>query len=200
MAIWYQERGDTIVEVAFAFAIISFVIIASFASSSAAMRLGLSARQRNEATNLTQQQFEVLQGMRDSYLLQGTSPGWDTYRATIFGDTNTHPICGSTTPVTIHLTDTKSGNHTDSWTVASGVGLYATEIANYNLGINACYVDNFANDRIRFDVNVNWVSTGGTAQNSSASLEITNVNDIHQLNYMEIPLFETVRGRTGVIV
>lgn len=73
-----QEKGDTLVEVSIALAILSLVLASSFATASAAFRLGQSARERTQAINYLQQQAEALHNYRDNTpwpTLVGLGPG-----------------------------------------------------------------------------------------------------------------------------
>lgn len=65
------QRGDTLVEVLIAIAILSFVLASSYAVTSRAIRLGQSARERAQGVAFVSQQAEIIQ----SY----ASRDWDNF-------------------------------------------------------------------------------------------------------------------------
>lgn len=65
------QRGDTLVEVLIAIAILSFVLASSYAVTSRAIRLGQSARERAQGVAFVSQQAEIIQ----SY----ASRDWDSF-------------------------------------------------------------------------------------------------------------------------
>ncbi len=65
------QRGDTLVEVLIAIAILSFVLTSSYAVTSRAIRLGQSARERAQGVAFVSQQAEIIK----SY----ASRDWDNF-------------------------------------------------------------------------------------------------------------------------
>lgn len=65
MLSWRSQRGDTLVEVVMAAAILSVVLATSFNIASLSFRLGVQARERSEAVRLVQEQAERLHLYRD---------------------------------------------------------------------------------------------------------------------------------------
>lgn len=61
-----DQRGDTLVEVMIATAILTVVLAASYNIAGAVFRLGQSAKERTQAANLIQEQAEALRSFRDS--------------------------------------------------------------------------------------------------------------------------------------
>jgi type II secretory pathway pseudopilin PulG len=80
---WVQrsERGDTLIEVTFALAILGFVLLGSTAIAAAAFRTGQTARERTQVVEVAQAQMESLRNFRDNHswaeFRQGSLP---TYR------------------------------------------------------------------------------------------------------------------------
>ena len=78
------QRGDTLIEVTLALAILASVIASTTALAASAFRLGQNARQRTEAASLMQQASEMLRNQRDSAISQGPA-GWGTFLNSQFG-------------------------------------------------------------------------------------------------------------------
>jgi prepilin-type N-terminal cleavage/methylation domain-containing protein len=60
------QRGDTLIEVTMALAIIGMVITGAFVLSDKALQLGLTARERSQMVSAAQEQAETLISYRDS--------------------------------------------------------------------------------------------------------------------------------------
>lgn len=56
-----NNKGDTLVEVMIAVAVLAFILASSYTLSSYAARLGQSAKERNQAVAYAQQQAEIIQ-------------------------------------------------------------------------------------------------------------------------------------------
>lgn len=67
------QRGDTLVEVALALAILAAVLVGSTTVATRAFRLGTAARETSTAANLIQQQIEQLRNYRDTNIGHWTS-------------------------------------------------------------------------------------------------------------------------------
>ena len=63
----WNQRGDTIVEVAIAFAILAMVLIGAYVTAHRAFDLGQTSRERSQLINYAQQQAEALKSFRDSH-------------------------------------------------------------------------------------------------------------------------------------
>lgn len=61
-----DERGDTLVEVVMALAILSLVLVSSYTLATGTFRLGRGAGERTQAVNYLQQQVEALRTYRNS--------------------------------------------------------------------------------------------------------------------------------------
>ena len=64
---WLNERGDTLVEVTIALAILAMVLTGAFVTANKAFSLGQDAKERSQLASAAQQQAEALQSFRDSY-------------------------------------------------------------------------------------------------------------------------------------
>jgi hypothetical protein len=63
----FGERGDTLVEVTIALAILALVLTSSFALANRAFLVGQNAKERTQLVADAQQQIEALASFRDSY-------------------------------------------------------------------------------------------------------------------------------------
>ena len=190
-----HERGDTLVEVTIALAIISSVIAATASLSSAGFRLGQTARQRTEAASIMQQEAELLRNQRDADLTNGG--GWAAFTASILGGV-VAPTCGNspanlTLPYaipTIGNGNTSVKASTDLYgspipplTVTTSQGFYAT-------WLEVCAIGGSTDD-LRFTVQIRWLAAANSAtQQSSLDTELANVGDIQ-------PLAQSPQGGVG---
>src|SRR6266702_3861781 len=62
-----SQRGDTLIEVTFALAILGTVLLGSTAIAAAAFRTGQTARERTQVAEVAQQQMEALRSFRDNH-------------------------------------------------------------------------------------------------------------------------------------
>ncbi len=65
MTTWRNQRGDTLVEVILALAMLSFIVVSSLTLSLRAYRQGQEAKERTVISNLMQEQAEGLRSLRD---------------------------------------------------------------------------------------------------------------------------------------
>jgi len=68
-----EERGDTLIEVTFALAILGFVLMSSTVIAMTAFRTGQTARERTQVAAEAQEQMEALRSFRDNHT-------WDEFR------------------------------------------------------------------------------------------------------------------------
>jgi type II secretory pathway pseudopilin PulG len=73
------ERGDTLIEVTFALAILGAVLLGCTSVAAAAYRLGQTARERTSVAEVAQEQMEALRSFRDNSL-SGGAGSWDIFR------------------------------------------------------------------------------------------------------------------------
>ena len=64
---WNNSRGDTLVEVTFALAILGAVLIGSTVVTTGAFRTGQTAKERTEVASVAQGQIEALRSFRDNH-------------------------------------------------------------------------------------------------------------------------------------
>ncbi len=82
----YRQKGMTLVEILFAFAIIGTVVTVAYSSALRAWRTGVSANQRTQAQYMAQDQLERLRAYRDlsdSNTAQ-TEMNWDNFVSRVF--------------------------------------------------------------------------------------------------------------------
>lgn len=78
------QRGDTLIEVTIALAILTFVLTGAFVTAHAAYVEGQTAKERSMLTDIAQQQGEALESFRDSH----------TWQEFVYGSTGSHnPSC-----------------------------------------------------------------------------------------------------------
>lgn len=68
-----KERGDTLIEVVMATAIMTVLLVTAYNVANLAFRVGVQARERTEAIHVVQSQAERLRAWRDQ-LVQGIDP------------------------------------------------------------------------------------------------------------------------------
>jgi type II secretory pathway pseudopilin PulG len=194
----FSQRGDTLVEVTIAFAIVSTVISSSAILASTAVKLGNDARQRTEAAAIEQQVGELLRNDRDASIGQG-SDNWTTaFENPLRGSQPLFPVCGGTPiNVTIAPAPASAFSKGNTWTpVGSNVNsypisfpatstLYYTVQTNqwsYDTWVDACTLDNVpsANPQtLRFTVQIRWKSpSSGITQQSSLDTELVDIGNI----------------------
>lgn len=67
MSVSHNQRGDTLVEVTLALAILSLVLAGAFTTANRAFNLGQNAKERSQLVSDAQQQAEALESFRDSH-------------------------------------------------------------------------------------------------------------------------------------
>lgn len=67
MRLWREDRGDTLIEVTMALAILASVLTGAFMAASGAFRLGQTAKERSQLSSVAQRQAEALSNFRDSH-------------------------------------------------------------------------------------------------------------------------------------
>jgi prepilin-type N-terminal cleavage/methylation domain-containing protein len=115
----WRERGDTLIEVTIALAILSFVLLGSTAIASTAFRTGQTARERTIVSEAAQGQMEALRTFRDNHT-------WAEFRygsgATFQGieDMATTPCQYNATRRCFHMVLGNAGLGTTDWVPATG--------------------------------------------------------------------------------
>jgi prepilin-type N-terminal cleavage/methylation domain-containing protein len=139
----HAERGDTLVEVSIALAILAMVLVSAYNLANLSFRQGQAAKERTQAADFIQEQAEALRNYRDSHpwaqFLSDTAPG---------------------APATFHMSQSGS-----TWTVASG-GVTPPingQPSLYTLTISRTTV--VANEKYQFDISADWPSNLGGPPN-----------------------------------
>jgi type II secretory pathway pseudopilin PulG len=103
-----SERGDTLIEVTFALAILGFVLLSSTAVASTAFRIGQTAKERTQVADAAQRQMEALRSFRDNHTWAdfrqgqaGVFPGIDTVGGTCSFDATKQCFFMGTQPTTL---------------------------------------------------------------------------------------------------
>ena len=78
-AIPRSQRGETLIEITLALAILSMILLATFKLVSSGFALNELAKQRTQVSNLLQEQAEALRNYRDNTVKDTTS--WNTFSA-----------------------------------------------------------------------------------------------------------------------
>lgn len=144
LQVWSGQRGDTLVEVILAIAILSMVLVSSFNIASAAFRLGQSAKERSQAANLIQEQAEALRNYRDSHK-------WSS-DPTVSTDMMARLSTVGFTPSRFHMAN--SGN----WDFVGGAlqsGLFRVYVVATRDAVDP-------DDKVRFDITAEWEPSIGS--------------------------------------
>lgn len=162
-----KEAGDTLVEVALAMAILGAVIAAAYAVSNRAVRVGVQAKERNEAAQLQQYQAEALRNYRDNY-------GWTLFKTRMDSVKMTPASYGKTDPCG---TDAATSVTDRFYFTTTGSALPKWEIRDHQVNTPSVYrqcivarpvpdTDPNAN-KYRFDIHITWEPIGGGETNRS---------------------------------
>lgn len=153
-----NQRGDTLVEIIIAMAVLTAVLVSSTALVNRGFRLGLAARERNQASQLLQKQGEALHQYRDTH-------SWtDVLNSFPRGQQKHLAISGSTWAV---IDGPLAGGF------AGNTGVVWVEAVDYSPD------PLIGSDRIRFEIKSTW-KEAGNAQPSETFVRtfISNISDI----------------------
>jgi prepilin-type N-terminal cleavage/methylation domain-containing protein len=123
-----DARGDTLIEVTIALAILGFVLLGSTAIGAAAFRTGQTARERTQVAEVAQEQMEALRSFRDNHTwnefrhgnggsyqgidnVLGTACQWDGSRRCFHMELKSTGANTEWVPVTGPLTQATPGNN-----------------------------------------------------------------------------------------
>jgi|GEM_PF-887133 len=157
-----NSRGDTLVEVMIAVAILSMVLAASYTLSSHAARLGQSAKERTQAVAYAQQQAEIIQAYANRDWLQ---------------------------LVSILPVQNQPAHFNDAWELQAGSPLeYSADDVAANYKVQTTLIDKECSGvcstsspikQLTFEVTVDWesalpgpVDTNGNAERESTKLVV----------------------------
>jgi type II secretory pathway pseudopilin PulG len=138
-----SDRGDTLVEVVLAIAILGMVLVASFNVANAAFGLGQSAKERTQAANLVQEQAEALRNYRDSHRWNSLPPAASDMMSRL-------GVMGFA-PSRFHM------QNSGSWNFVGGAlqsGLFRVYIVATRDAVDP-------DDKVRFDITAEWEAIGG---------------------------------------
>ncbi len=161
-----SQRGDTLVEVAFAIAIVSVTLSVAYNLASRSFRLGQNAKELTQAVSLIQEQAEALRNMRDNYSRSGNT--WAGF-TTLVGLPNT---CTAVSPCSIQ----RSGSN---WVRSSSqtVGIFTI---SYVGTLFTASPDN--GNRAQFDITASWAPLGsGPTNTTTITTYLVNVDGIAPL-------------------
>jgi Tfp pilus assembly protein PilV len=134
------QRGDTLVEITIAMAILAMVLTSSVVLGVSAMHIGGESRQRSQAAELAQEQAEGLRSFRDT-------AGWTAF--------NTDTSIASGAPFHMDSTGGSWAADTGSFVPTIGGNPSAYTIAMTSTSLSA--------SERRFDITANWNAPGGRA-------------------------------------
>jgi prepilin-type N-terminal cleavage/methylation domain-containing protein len=200
-----KQRGDTLVEVTIAMAILASVITATVALGTSAFRLSTSARQRIDATTLMQQEGELIRNSRDHNVLYegNVGTGWTKFISDILTADPAHPaqysLCNSgATPVYMIVQPTTSFSNGNTWTTgdASNPNHYPTtnyltvknpQQGAYDTWIEVCSptAASASPEDLRFTIQMRWFDrTNKNTRQQQGNLDtvLTDISNIQQLN------------------
>lgn len=86
MRLWRNQRGDTLVEVVLAIAIIGAVLATSMSVATSSYQVGMQARERTQAANMAQGEVEKLLLYRDDQLSANLNNASTTFFDTIWAN------------------------------------------------------------------------------------------------------------------
>ncbi len=133
-----NQKGDTLVEVTIALAILSMVLVSSFSLAGSAYRLGSSAKERSQAANGIQRQAEGLRNYRDSH-------NWTDFRNAITGA----PVFGFNQEFHMAIVSNR-------WNLSTSPARKLTD------GIFTYFImaRDINPDKIQFDIRAEWEEAG----------------------------------------
>jgi type II secretory pathway pseudopilin PulG len=164
-----NNKGDTLIEVVIAITIVGTILASALSLSSRAIRLGIAARERSQASQLLQQQAEGLRSLRDSM-------DWSQFTSTV-------PL-GSV----FHVEKFQPSPGVYRWRIASGV--YAPVIDGQPTIFSIYMTASFPvlpppgnQNRRDFVIIANWERIGGGTDQSTLYTHLANRS--FTLSYIE---------------
>jgi prepilin-type N-terminal cleavage/methylation domain-containing protein len=148
------QRGDTLVEITIALAILGSVIVGALNLAGTAFRQGVAARERSQAINLLQEQAEALRNHRDSR-------SWAAFT-------------GSLPPGQFHMA--RSGA---TWVPQSGPWTDTAIPEVFRTGTARIYmVVSGAGDTRVINLSAEWVGPGGGNERTSITTRLVNLDGL----------------------
>lgn len=173
------QKGDTIIEVVIASAIIAATLTGALKISGRASRLGQAAKERTQAVGLIQGQAEALRNLRDNKVKVGGA-GWNSF----INDIGPVGLCSSSIPdrapdaQSFYLAKSGSG-----WLKG---GANQTTEGLFTVFIEACDDTDTAlhavGSKIRFDITAQWeLIGGGPVEKTTITTHLVNTQGIRGL-------------------
>lgn len=157
---WHNQRGDTIIEVLIAITILSTVLFSAYGLANQTAKLGLSAREQDQATQLLQHQAEGLRYMRDN------AASWQDF-ADAVDQYNEFYV--------------RLNSNTDEWEVESGRGNGSSILDNsFSLFTTWSEVVSTGGESNRREIttHVEWETVQGRMQTSTTDIVLVNTDSL----------------------
>jgi len=194
-----RQRGDTLVEVVMALAIISTVITSTTILGAASIRLGASSRQRIDAASIMQQEAEMIRNIRDGDI-QSEAPGkvgtgWTNFLSTIGGGVPvSFPLCSTNTPIYWTPPIPSVITNGNSWATAVGnpnhypdpnfLTVTNPQQGKYDTWVEVCSPTAASNtpDDLRFTIQTRWMdaTSQNIVQQGSLDTVLANITGINE--------------------
>jgi prepilin-type N-terminal cleavage/methylation domain-containing protein len=174
-----NQRGDTLVEVSIALAILAGLLVATFTVATTAYRLGIGGRERTQALNVAQRQAELLRSYRDASMPgHGGTQGWNGFISNTVGK---RAACGAEDANSFSMSGLDASTGTVD-TVACKVAVTADGLGNgveYRSWITV--VNPAQLGKMSFIIHVKWDGQSGEGQTTSTYLTLADISNIQQL-------------------
>ncbi len=172
-----NQRGDTLVEVTMALAILALVLTGAFVMANKAFRLGQDAKERSQIVGDAQQQAEALQSFRDSHKWSEFTTG---NSAIGLPGINVRAATGGCIQPCFHMVQQTVGG-LNQWVPAAGPGTDSGLIGG--LGYIRIMATAVAGSPAAFDFTVQYgipARDGGPDLTSAIRLRLTNLDLLRQ--------------------
>jgi Tfp pilus assembly protein PilV len=153
------ERGDTLIEVTFALAILGFVLLGSTAIAATAFRTGQTARERTEISQAAQEQLEALRSFRDNHTWAEFRSGSTPLYQGVDGASSSSNCVFDATKKCFHMELASTTAGTTEWVPVAGAST-ASNVPTSNLEIT---INTAAPDRncgYQFDLEYSFEPVG----------------------------------------
>ena len=167
------ERGDTLVEITIALAILTTVLTGATTVAIASAQIGRIAEERTEAVDLAQQQAERLRSMRDNLVEASNATGWTSFSSQI-NAAGAHfwidPCSGGNAADAALQYCVTSAGHTFSYPAdpMNGTGS-VTASAPVPVAAGGGTYDQDGTQEYKVDITVSWTNAQGQADHTTIS-------------------------------